>query len=245
MIFKLLEEMDIQLNIKNAKYFYNDVPIPRVNDILSAMLHEDYLMTWANVLGLFQRKKYSDMMNMYSTIGTYAHDNIETYVKTQEFNLLNLAKLSDDVRNSIDNAVNSFILWYNDVCENNIVNVIGMENSLSCPWFGGTYDMLIEINNRKYLVDFKTSNHIGYRYFLQLAAYKYLLELQGINLDGCIILQVDKNNVSFEEYLLDFSNETHKAYIDQCTTTYMSLVYGYYNRMQCESMFKNIFGGKK
>ena len=39
-----------------------------------------------------------------------------------------------------------------------------MEETITCPYFGGTYDFLVEINGRNWLIDFKTSNHIGYKY---------------------------------------------------------------------------------
>ena len=36
-------------------------------------------------------------------------------------------------------------------------------------------DGCYEINGRKYIVDYKTSNHVTFRYFLQIAAYRYIL----------------------------------------------------------------------
>jgi predicted RecB family nuclease len=113
---------------------------------------------------------------------------------------------------------------------------------MSCQWFGGTLDALLKIGNSIYLVDFKTSNHITYKYFLQLAAYRYMLRvIEGINIDGVIVLQLDKDEPGFNEYLLNFYIQQHLEFINHCETTFLSLLYGYYNIQQSERMFKTIF----
>ena len=66
--------------------------------------------------------------------------------------------------------------------EENKVDIIGQEESLISPYYAGTYDLLVNINGDPYLVDFKTSNHVGYKYFMQIAAYRYLLYTQKISI---------------------------------------------------------------
>ena len=103
--------------------------------------------------------------------------------------------------------------------------------------------MLVEINGKKYLIDFKTSNHVGYKYFLQLAAYRYILRTEhNIEIDGCIVLQLDKKTSSFKEFVLDFSNIEHFAYINNCERAFLSLVYAYFNRLCVEDGFNKYFG---
>ena len=46
-----LAEIPFTIEAKSDRYSYNGVFVPRVNDILSSMLSEDYLMRWANSLG--------------------------------------------------------------------------------------------------------------------------------------------------------------------------------------------------
>lgn len=242
MIEKLLKEMELSEDNKfDTIYTFNGQPVPRVTEILSSMLHEEYLMRWANVIGLYKRQKYENVRQQAADIGTATHDLIEQSIQNELFTLSIDDKFTLDEKQKITNGVNSFLLWYNKLKENNIVNVLGIEQRLSCPWFGGTYDMLVEINGKVYLTDFKTSNYVSYKYCLQLAAYKYMLNLQGINIDGAIILQVDKNEVAFEEYVLNFDNIEHLQYINLCTETFLSLVYSYYNRIRVEKGFKNIF----
>ena len=244
MIKKLLDEITNKNILLDGKYTYNGVFVPRVTEILSAMLHEDYLMTWANNIGLYQRKKYLDVLDEASFIGTWTHEFIDQYIEKSSYKLSECDTNNIRALKSIQNGVQSFVIWYNDIINKNDVNVIAMEKQLTCQYFGGTLDLLIKINGRLYLGDFKTSNHISYKYFLQLAAYKYMLSLEGIQIDGCIILQVDKKNPGYEEYVLDFSNKEHFDFMELCTTTYFSLVYAYYNRLQVEQQFKNIFGGR-
>lgn len=242
MIKKLLEEMNINIDIHDSNYMYNGVVVPRTTHILSSMLHEEYLMQWANVLGLYKRKKYEEEREKAAFIGSCTHESIEYYMKNSSYNLESFEIKDIQSRNMIENAIKSYILWYDIITKENIVEIIGQEQQLVCPWFGGTYDMIISINGRKYLVDFKTSNHIGYKYFLQMAAYKFMLNnYYNFEIDGVIILQLDKKSISFEEYALDFSNTQHKIFIEECTKTYLSLVYAYYNRLNIENMYKQIF----
>lgn len=223
----LLEDLINPIEIESTNYEYNGVKVPRVTDILSKTIHEDYLMTWANSLG-FRRITYKDELTKAANIGTIIHSSIENYLK---FN-----KLSDLP------AFNAFLLWWNDISENNSIKILGQEEKLVCNWFGGTYDLLLSINDRIYLVDFKTSNHISFKYCLQLAAYRYMLyTIKNINIDGCVILQLDKKEAMYEEYLLDFSIQQHHEFIEHCAKTFLSLVYAYYNTQYTKEMYNCIF----
>lgn len=229
-------------NIESDRYEYQGKHVPRVTEILSAMIHEDYLMQWANYLGLVKRIRYQEETEKACFIGTNVHNYIEDYIRNDIYNKENIKDIRDlNIRNSIDNAVESFILWYNDVRTNHI-DIVGIEQKMSCKWFGGTYDVLVKINDKLYIVDFKTSNHVGYKYFLQMAAYKYMLETEyNIFIDGVIILQLDKKEISYEEYFLDLSNSQHSEFMQHCTNTFLSLVFSYYNILQAQHLYNNIF----
>lgn len=227
LIEQALSELDYDINI-DTLYEYNGRKVPRVTEILSKTIHEDYLMIWANSLG-FRRIRYKDELNRAADIGTRAHNSIEEYIKFK-------------IEDSENPAFLSFLLWWNDIHQNNTIRVIGEEETLTCQWYGGTYDLLLEINGKTYLVDFKTSNHVGFKYFLQISAYRYMIYLnKGINIDGAIILQVDKKTPMYEEYLLDFSIKEHYEFIEHCTKTFFSLVYAYYNTERTRELYKSIF----
>lgn len=240
MIEKLLNEMNVSL-YEGDRYFFNGIPVPRTTEILSSMLHEDYLMTWANNIGLYQHIKYKDSMEKSSTIGTYSHELVEEYIKKQEYDINHYEIRDFSIYKAVTNCIESFKLWYEQVFSNNDVQILGIEEKMSCEFFGGTYDALLSINGKVYLVDFKTSNHISYKYFLQIAAYKYMLQQQGIEIDGAIILQLDKKRPSFNEYIIQLDNPEHLDFINNCQECFFSLVYAFFNRLQVEKQFKTIF----
>lgn len=226
-LLTLLEEDTYKLKLREEKYFYNGVPVPRVTEIISKMISEEYLLYWANGLG-FKHQGYKRTVDAAANLGSETHELINRFLMGEVFNSNNIPYLG-------------FRKWWIDITSSNKVKVIGSEKILTCPYFGGTYDLLIEIGGLLYLIDFKTSNHISYKYFMQLSAYKYMLEQQGYNISGCIILQLNKSRIEYEEYPLIFTNPYHKEFIDNCFNAFLSLVYGYYNIFRCEEMYKNIF----
>lgn len=226
-LLNLLETNVNTLKMKEVKYEYNGIPVPRVTEIISKMISEEYLLYWANSLG-FKHQGYKKTVEAAANIGSETHDLINRFLLGEVFNSNNIPYLG-------------FRKWWMDINSNNEVKVVGSEQTLTCPYFGGTYDLLVEINGLLYLVDFKTSNHISYKYFLQLAAYKYMLEQQGYNIAGCIILQLDKKVIEYSEYPLVFANPYHEEFIDNCFNTFLSLVFGYHNIFKCQEMYNNIF----
>lgn len=204
------------------RYTYNGKNVPRVTEIISKMIHEDSIVLWANNLG-FRHIRYRDALNEAANIGTRVHSSIEHYLKDKsESDLISLE---------------AFKKWWNILTSSNKVEVLGQEEKLTCPFFGGTYDLLLKINDVIYLVDFKTSNHVTYKYYIQLAAYNYMLKAMNINIGGVIILQVSKTSPEYNEYVLDLSNPIHKEYFDLCERTFLSLVYGYYHISYLERRF--------
>lgn len=226
-IYNIMEEDIEPIKLKEEKYFYNNIPVPRVTEIISKMISEEYLLYWANSLG-FKNKSYKKTVQAAADIGSEAHDLISKFLLGEVFASNNIPYLG-------------FRKWWIDISSNNKVIVLGSEVQLSCPYFGGTYDLLVQINDKIYLVDFKTSNHVSYKYYLQLSAYKYMLELQGYRIDGVIILQLNKTKIEYTEYPLLFENPEHLEFINRCLNTFFSLTYGYYNIYQCEKMYKGIF----
>lgn len=198
-----------------SPYLYNGKPVPRTTEIISSCIHEDSLMRWSNYLG-FKHKSYKDIITSAANYGTRTHKGIENYLKK--------LPIPDDTPL---NSLNAFKKWWKIIVMNNTYKIIQQEYSMSCKYFGGTCDLLLEINNKLYLVDFKTSNNITYKYDLQLAAYLILLSYQGIYPNGTIILQLSKSNDSFTEYLLDFDNKNQKDYMDHNMKCFMIMVRQY------------------
>lgn len=214
------------------RYIYNGIPVPRVTEIIHKMISEESIIQWANSLG-FRRKSYTKTLNEAADYGTAAHSAIECILKGEL-----IPPSSPTV------IIDSFNLWWNTITSNNQVEILGQEQQLVCKYFGGTYDLLLKINGKVYLVDFKTSNYVTYKYYLQLAAYRSMLRLQDINIDGMIILQLSKAAPGYNEYVLDLSNKEHLCFIDACENCFMSLVYGYYHIDYLGRKFNEFYGRK-
>jgi hypothetical protein len=119
----------------------------------------------------------------------------------------------------------------------NSFELVFTEKSLVCQYYGGTLDALLKINNDLILVDFKTSNHVTYKYFLQLSAYRKMLrEALNININGILVLQLDKFTPSFEEYVMMFPQ--YLDYMNFCEQTFDKLVQGFVAIKECEQRYK-------
>lgn len=232
----LLSLINSDIVISANKYIYNGKYVPRVTEILSSMLHEDVLMGWSNSLG-FKRLSYKKTLADSANVGTFTHSAIENYLNT---NTINLDDVPPQYKYNVENALYSFIEWFKVILKNDL-SILGLETELVCEWFGGTYDMLVRINNKTYLVDFKTSNRITYKHFIQASAYRYMLSLNNVNIDGVIILQLSKSDIGFNEFILHFDNTEHYQFIENCFNTFKGLVYGYYYRMHTVDLYNNIF----
>lgn len=221
-----------------SPYVYKGLyQVPRVTEILSSTNHEQYLLNWANGIG-FKHRKYSTVLEEASGIGSATHNAIE---KKLQFNdELDLTKLEPVVRGKVSNAYQSFLLWYEEV-EPLGFKILKEEEPLITKYFGGTLDLLVQIGDSIVLVDFKTSNHPNFKYFLQLAAYKDVLEQEyGIKIDCCMILMLDKTAIQYQEIVLDFNIPIHKEYMGYFTQAFYSSLYHYYMRKRAEQCFDKI-----
>lgn len=229
---KTIDKFLPEISYNKSSYVFNGVIVPRVTEIISTCIHSDSLLYWANSLG-FKRQGYKKTITRAADIGTECHESIDSF-------------LSDDLPENhqfsfieSQNAYNSFQQWWMDINRDNTIEVLMHEQSLVCKYFGGTLDGLIKINGKIYLVDYKTSNHVTYRYCLQAAAYRYMLrETMNITIDGVIILQLSKNDVSYNEHFIDLSIPEHLEYLNQCEQTFMSLVLAFYNIYNVDANYK-------
>ena len=221
----------------------NGEEVPRVTEILSQMIHDDYLLPWANSLG-FKHIRYKSYMKEAADKGTYSHLAIERFLKYNEYFDPNIDNIlyPKNVVDIIDSTFNGFLIWWNNLNKNNKVEIIFSEEKLVGKYFGGTCDCVLKINDKYWLIDFKTSNHMNYKYTLQLSAYRYLLkEIKDIDISGCCVLLLDKTNYSFKEYILDLEDPIHKQYTDQCTELFLLLSASYKMRVYTNNEYNKIF----
>ena len=204
---------------------YEGSTVPRVTSVLSFIDNEG-LIDWANAMGRkgLDNKK---ILESAAKTGTIVHEQIEHYLK------------DGLMPSSPHTGFKGFVLWYVKMkTEGHVMKVLGQEQRLSCEWFTGTYDLLMEIDGKVYLIDFKTSNHVHYKYCMQLAAYRYMLrETKNINIDGCIILQLNKTKIHCNEFKMDFSIPEDLTYIDECEKAFMYLVVTYHKIMGIKKLY--------
>lgn len=234
----LEKEMNhFNLQFEDTIYEYYGIKVPRVTHILSSMLHEDYLMEWANAMGRFKHIDHTVVSEEAATVGTYTHKSIEDFLrekKQPDFEIIDR-----QYKTKVYNAFSAFLRWWSIISQHDI-EILMIEQPLVCEYFGGTLDLLIKIDGKIYLVDFKTSNHLSYKYHLQAAAYRRMLFTEfGITIDGVIILQLSKYNSTFREQMITLSDYDQLQYMNECDRCFLSLVYGYYNRLTVENGFKS------
>jgi hypothetical protein len=223
----LLNDITVFDKGKSARYRYQNRGIPSVTELLS-FIDSEGLVGWANRIGR-QGLDNREVAKKAADFGTMVHESIEMYLKGKKVENPNV-------------CLDAFIKWWEGINREHRVRILGQEQALIGEFFAGTYDLLISIDDKPYLVDFKTSNHVGYKYFMQLAAYRYLLyTIKNINIEGCLILQFDKEEPNYREYTLMFSNPYEYEFIENCYRAFMGLVYTYYNSKLCQRQFARIF----
>lgn len=161
---------------------------------ITGLLNKPYLITWANKLGLegVDSTKYRDEA---ADVGTLAHAMIQAHLEGTEVDEDQYSPIDVDLA---QNAVISYFEWekQHDI------------NPIKCEWamvsdsllFGGTIDCYCMLDGIPTLLDFKTGKAIYDEYFVQLAAYRELLEENGYTVERCRILRVGRDETEgFEE----------------------------------------------
>lgn len=220
--------------------------VPRVTEVLSAMLHEDGLMNWANGLG-WKRISYRAFMRDAADKGTYSHLAVEKYLRNGSLDLNELGIPNERVMQTVQSCMDGFVDWWKKLHKKyKKIEIVFLEETMIHPYFGGTCDCLLKLDGKYWLVDFKTSNHMNFNYALQLAAYRFLLkELKGIEISGATVLRLSKTDHCYEEYTLDFSLEEHVVFIVDCEQLFLVLVSAYKMRLYCTDEYHKIYGIEK
>lgn len=241
----ILRLIDSALSSKDydlkTPYLYNGNNVPRVTSIISDMIHEEYIANWANYLG-FKRKRYKDELNFAADKGSYVHSMIENKMINDQDP--DFSRIPRDMARQVATCYNSFLLWYDEANIKDAI-ILGQEMELSCPYFGGTLDLLIQVDGKVYIIDFKSSNHLSFRYFLQMAAYRYILEnYRNIKIDGVCAVRLFKDEIMYEELALDFQIPEQLEFANHYEEAFLSLVYSYYMRIRAEEEFKLMTNNK-
>ena len=158
------------------------------------------LVRWSNRLGLegIDSAKFRDDK---ADIGTLAHAMITAKLKGEE-----LEDLADYTHNQIDKAENatlSYFEWEKDKDIEPILIEEALVSDVDDLGFGGMADIYAKMNGSMELIDLKTGSGIWPEHFVQVAAYRYLLEKNGHRVDGVRILNIPRaENENFKEEIV-------------------------------------------
>lgn len=196
-------------------YTYHGVPVPRVTSILDyCMGDREYLLQWAANLG----SKYNNEKRKTLDIGSKLHEAIAEYMVSGT--LYTIQHLRGPVKEEVANCFRNFLAWYDHIKRIGWkIEVVTSEVPLICPWFGGTADLIVVLNGRRYVIDFKSSKRIYDEYLIQVSAYKWLIDNYYPEygpIDGIGILRFDKVKNVYEDLFFDVKEPSDYAFIQQC-----------------------------
>lgn len=172
------------------------VEVPSVTTVLK-VLNKPALVSWANSLG-FKRQSYKKELERTARVGTLVHSYAEERFNKKLFRDMKRAfRLDDFSREQALSAYNGFKMWLRD---NKDLEVIASEKELvsNKNKYGGTIDLIAKIDGETFIVDFKTSAKVHSTMFLQLSAYVYMAEENGIKIDRVGIVRLSKNKGNYE-----------------------------------------------
>lgn len=216
---------------KNA----DGLDVPSVTTILK-VLDKPFLVKWANYMG-FKRIRTEDVLKESSTIGTIVHDMIENYIINGTVKMSYPEFVDSNIMGKSINAFNGFKMWWSEMKDR--VEVIFMEESLSCMSYGGTIDLFCKIDGVPTILDFKTSNQFGETMFLQLLAYTNLLKANNYEeAKEVAILKLSKNEIDYEYVKAEVSKLS--SFLD----FFNNLIITFYMDDTIKTKFKKIIKGE-
>lgn len=171
----------------------NGTVVPGTTTI-TGLLNKPQLVLWANRLGLegIDCSKYTDEA---AKVGTLAHAMIEADLKGEA---PDLRAYSQEQISLAENAVLSWFEWKK---QHEIIPIeVETQYVSEAMKYGGTVDCYCMLDGKATLLDFKTGKAIYDEYFVQLAAYKNLLQELDLPVEETRILRVGRDETEgFEE----------------------------------------------
>lgn len=224
-------------------YQYESKSIPRVTEILSETIGKEYLTKWAANLG----KRYFTEKKIILDTGTLVHELIDSRLvlfPTEE-EIYRNSKEFADIRLA-ERCLRNFDLWLNKITKNYTIEALALEKKLVCPLYGGTLDFLCKINNKVYILDFKTSKSISVDYFYQLMLYKMAMDfnrnktldsIQFPIINGLGVIRVDKYKENSYEFLLaDY--EYDSEFLNNVEASANNMLRWFYSKHYIDNEFK-------
>lgn len=169
----------------HSTYINKDkIEVPSVTTIIK-LLNKPNIANWANTLG-WKRQSYKKVLDESAFKGTIVHELCHELLfhEGAKFDISSPSKLQF-IKNHMD-TFDSFLKEYD-------LKPIWGEKSFSLDYYGGTVDLYCELNNKKTILDFKTSKNFYSSHFIQLGAYIQLVEEYDYEVEQVGILRIREN----------------------------------------------------
>ena len=226
---------DIGKVLIDDHYTFQGNPVPRVTNILDACIGDKYLVEWAANVG---RVKYDLIRSQALEAGTIAHEAIDDYLsgKRDFFDTIKVKSTDQKVIDQATTATRNFLHWESNLNKMGymIDEIIGLEVPVITPWYGGIIDAIARINGAAYILDFKTSKSISFKYLIQTCAYMLgvnmgFCDIKDIPINGVGIIRVGKYKHEFEDYFLNNHIPVQADQINYYTNCFIQLLNSYYH----------------
>lgn len=163
--------------------------VPSVTTIMK-VLNKPAIPMWANSLG-WKRQSYKQVLEEKADHGTFVHELLHEFMFKE-------GKKFDISQPGTVELIKEYIDGFKVFLEEYKVKPIWGEKSFSCELYGGTIDLLCELEEKLTILDFKTSKRFYSSHFIQLGAYIQLLEYNDIKVEQVAIARVSGEGVKLK-----------------------------------------------
>jgi hypothetical protein len=193
-----------ELGTRQPYRLANGGVVPGVTTVLKVLSNGEGLNYWCWDLGR-QGLDYREVRDAAGRVGTIAHRLIAAHLRGEAPNYQPLACLPDEAEKA-EKCFLKYLAWEK---ENPLVPVIIETPFVSEEFkYGGTPDLLAEIDGDFILLDFKTGGGIYESYFTQLAAYWNLLKEQKWPIADARVVRISPDDSEVEVAIaLDLDRE--------------------------------------
>ena len=172
------------------KYYLADetTVVPSVTSILRVIGGKEFLLTWANNLGL-DGIDVNEYRKAQAGVGTLGHALIQAELTGSATDFYGF---SQEERDRAQNVLRSFRAWHRTVDLEPLLVEAPLISEVAR--YGGTIDLYARLGTQRGIIDLKSSNDIYAEHWYQVAGYKRLLVENGHPVDFNAILRVGRDD---------------------------------------------------
>jgi len=202
----------------HTRYYLADgTRVPSVTTILRVIAKGEYLLNWANNLGLegFDVQEYRKAQ---ANVGTLGHAMIQAELRGES---LNLYGFSEEERDRAANVLASFRAWRRTV---DLEPILVEEPLVSeSARYGGTIDLYARLGSRFGIIDVKSADEAYDEHFFQVALYRRLLIENGRPCEFNAILNCPRSEGDGFKFEIASTPDEDLAVGDAAHTLYLAL----------------------